>query len=498
MTDDSACAPGAEEPGEGPKRTAPATILIRFLKEAPSSIIGLVALLALAQRQSLGAWAVLVLLGWGVAMVLFAWLRWRSFTYEIAEGEVVIAQGLLHRSRRSIPFERIQDVSIERSPLARLLGLALVRIETGGGDKDEGKLDSVTLAEAERLRATLRGGLGRRNAAAERPASGAHPAVEEDDDADLVFATGLGRVLLAGAFNFSLIWVAAIFGVLQTFDDFIDWRGLFDAVGREVEAHSSLTELIGAAAIGIGITIGLGFVAGMARTVLRDFGFRLTHAQGRFRRTRGLLTRSEVVIDDRRIQLALLRRGLISGHLGWVGLDFQTLGGSNDTGGRQQAAPFARVKEAARVVAAAGLPRLEQPALVPVSSGHIVRAAIRHGGPLALAAGIGAIFLPPLIWLFLLLPVPVGLALLRRRNHRYGMRETSLQVMRGVLVRRCWIVPYGAVQVVSVRRGPLQRLLGTASVSVDTAGAGVAHHPNVEDLAVDDAVALARGLLERA
>ncbi|MEI9851751.1 MAG: PH domain-containing protein [Sphingomonas sp.] len=478
---------------EGPRRTAPATVLVRIVKSAPQTLVGLVALLAFSARRGM-EWALLAVVVVGGASLFFGWLRWLSFTYEIGDEDLVIAQGLLNRSRRSIPLERIQDVSIEQPPLHRLFGLALVKIETGGGVKDEGALDSVTLAEAHRLRETLRG----TRRAARPEADAGEPAVHAEPEPETIFAMGIGRVLYSGLFNFSLIWLAAIFGVLQTFDDFIDWRRLYRVVGREVEAYHSIGQFAGAVVWGVVVTVLLGFVAGVARTLARDYGFRLTHGEGRFRRVRGLLTRSEVVIAERRIQLALVRRGLVSGRLGWASLDFQTLGGSNDAGGRQQVAPFARAEEAARVIAAAGLPRFERDALAPVSSGHVVRAAIRHAGPLALAAGIGGLFLPGLWLALLLLPVPVGLALLRRRNHRYALRDTSLQVMRGVLVRREWTLPYGAVQVVSIRRGPLRRLLGIATVAVDTAGASGSHRPDVVDLGMADAVALAQGLLARA
>ncbi|NWP29072.1 hypothetical protein GY984_25585, partial [Escherichia coli] len=80
--------------------------------------------------------------------------------------------------------------------------------------------------------------------------------------------------------------------------------------------------------------------------------FVLTHEPGRFRRVRGLVTRSEAVIADRRIQLGLIRRGAISGRLGWNAVEVQTLGGSADRSGRQEMAPFATAEEAAEVIAA--------------------------------------------------------------------------------------------------------------------------------------------------
>lgn len=475
---------------EAPRRVHPATILAGWVRRGPSTVIGLVAFAAFAARNGGGMW----LIGVGavvLAMLAFKWLDWWAFTYRIGADELVIERGVLRRSRRSIPLERIQDVSIEQKPLARLLGIALVRIETGGGEKDEGSLDSVSLAEAHRLRAILRG------KARVAHASGDAATAEEADT--LVFEMGLGRVLLQGLFRFSLLWVAVILGLLDQVDQFLgfSWVDMADLARREAKARLtaelalSLTLTVAVAAIVLGV------VSGVLRTVARDYGFRLTHGEGRFRRVRGLLTRSEVVIADRRIQLALVRRAMVSGRLGWNALDFQTLGGSDDPSGRQEAAPFATAEETARVIEAAALPRFERDALEPVARGHVLRAAIRHATPVLLVAGAATLAAPWLWWLLLAVPVPVGVALLQRRHHRYALRDTSLQIMRGVLAQRDWIVPYGSVQGVVVRRTWLQRRLGVATVDVDTAGArGL--HPAVADIRQDKAESLAVALLARA
>ncbi len=171
---------------DGARRLHPGTIALRIVVKAPQNAAGIVALGAVASQGGLR-----VMLGVGalalVAAAVFTWARWRSFTYRIAAGELVIADGILHRNRRSIPFERIQDVSIDQKLLARVFGLARVRIETGGGEADEATLDSVSLAEAGRLRAVLRGG-------------GA-PSTEPDAPPPArttIFAMGTRRVLSAG------------------------------------------------------------------------------------------------------------------------------------------------------------------------------------------------------------------------------------------------------------------------------------------------------------
>jgi putative membrane protein len=469
------------------RRVHPGTIAIGMLKSAPSILFTLPALYAAGAKFGLVTSALLALAGFAV-LALTTWLGWWFLTYRLTPDEFVIESGVLHRSRRSIPLERVQDVSIEQKPLARLFGLALVRIETGGGDKDEATLDSVTLGEAHRLRLALR--------RAPLAADAGAPVPEIAEDAGgLLFAMPLERVLLYGLFNFSLVWLAAIFATLQTLDGVIDfdWKELVGIAGREVRGH--LTVMAGLTVLLLALALGV--IAGVVRTVTKEYGFRLDEREGRFRRIRGLLTRSEVAIVKARVQLALVHRAPLSGRLGWQSLEFQTLGGSDDVSGRQEMAPFARDEEVARVIAAAGLPAFESDALTPVSRGHVLRVALRHGLPVLATFAVAGAFLP-LLWIGIaLVPVPVGFALLQRRHHRYGLCETSAQVTRGVLAQRDWIVPYHAIQTVSVRRTWLQRRLGLATVAIDTAGAKGWHRPDVADVAAPIAVELARDLMAR-
>lgn len=473
-----------------PRRVHPLTVVIWFLKKAPQNVLGLPAIIGITSGRGLG-WIALAAVGIGVASLVWTWINWRRFTYEVTDSELVIERGLLNRTRRSIPLERIQDVGIEQGPLSRIFGLAEVRVETGGGDKDEAVLDSVSLAEAARLRAALRG-------APARPMVGldaGEDAPPVEDTLTDVFAMSPGRVLLLGLFSFSLVWIAALATGIQFLGDALGfgWDEIADmAKSARGEVQSRLNYSTGFGLFGLVVVLGV--ITGVARTVLREWNFKLRAGIGRFRRTRGLLTRSEVVVAMRRIQLALIQRGPFRGLLGWNALSVQTLGGSNDPSGRQVLAPLAREHEVAAIVARAGLPPFERLPLRPVAPAHILRALVL-AVPLPLGVIAAALLLNPFAWLGLILTLPPVLtALLQRRYHRYALRNASLQVMRGVLAQRDWIVPVDNVQVVTIRQGLIQRWLGLVTVDVDTAGASLTSTPAVVDVALEDGATLARDL----
>ena len=457
-------------PAVADRRVHPGTILLRFLKEAPSTLLALPAGVAILSKGDLYR-ALAVAAAAGVLFLFINWLVWSRFKYGVGEREIVIESGVLSRNRRSIPFDRIQDIDIERALLARLFGLAKVRIETGAGGKDEGLLDSVTVAEADRLRAVVRAW----REGAEAPEAAAEgEAVREAPAARLLFAMDVPRVLLFGLFNFSLFYIASLFAALQTFDQWLPfdiydpgrWIGLVEA-DRLPQRFT-----IAAVAAVLLFAILLGVVAGVLRTISRDYGFRLSAEGDRFRRERGLFTRTEAVIAKKRVQLAQVRTGPIRRAFGWMGLSFQTLGGGTDGGGLQTAAPFAKVEELEPILAETGRFRLAPPPeLAMVSSRHIVRALAASLVPALIAITALSMWWRPGLFLLALLPLLGAAAAVGRRFHRYALDGDLLFIAHGVWRQKLWAVPLENIQAMSVGRTWLQRRLGLATLSIDTAGA---------------------------
>lgn len=82
----------------------------------------------------------------------------------------------------------------------------------------------------------------------------------------------------------------------------------------------------------------------------------------------------------------------------------------------------------------------------------------------ALAAVVALAGLGVLGWLWWLIGRQV-------RAIGYADRADDLLVVSGILFRRLVIVPYGRMQQVDVRRGPVERYLGLATVQLHTAAA---------------------------
>ncbi len=94
---------------------------------------------------------VLLFLVASVALILlpvyfYAHIEYMSFTYELAQNEFVIRQGVITRHTTVIPYNRIQNISTTRTLLERMLGLASLQIETAGTNPlaSEGVLPGVS------------------------------------------------------------------------------------------------------------------------------------------------------------------------------------------------------------------------------------------------------------------------------------------------------------------------------------------------------------------
>jgi membrane protein YdbS with pleckstrin-like domain len=83
----------------------------------------------------------------------------------------------------------------------------------------------------------------------------------------------------------------------------------------------------------------------------------------------------------------------------------------------------------------------------------------------------------------------------RVRSFGYAERDDDLLVTSGILFRRLVIVPYGRMQLVDVKAGPIDRRLGITTVQLNTAAATT--DASIPGLEPDTAAALRDRLAKR-
>lgn len=427
-----------------------------------------------------GYWTLLVTMFgiFAVFSVGAALLRWMKFSFQVGAREIRIDSGLLSRTHRSIPFDRIQDVTIEQGPLARALGLARVRFETGGSagaKEDDGSLAAISLERAGEIRDLVRARRGLAPTAAPE-------ALVAEEEAEPVFAMDLRRVLLAGVFNFSLAVLGGLVGLTQTmgdaigFDPFEDefWEGLFAAgspLGDFIRHNAVVTAVAGALVL---ILIGLG--TGVLRSLLRDYGFRLDQVATGLRRRRGLLTKTDVTLPAKRTQAAVVASGPVREGFGWSELKLQSLAKEDGGKGDHVVAPLADKTEIAAILQALDWRAATNPDWRPVSDAYFL-AFVAALSPLLLVAAVLFYFSlgQGLLFGAGLLAV-VGTRWLAWRRYAFALDGDRLMVRSGWWRRRLKILPIRNVQSVDFAQLIVDSWFGVATLAIGVAGGGLAGH----------------------
>lgn len=444
-----------------------------------------------------GQWrlAILLMVAITLASVVRLLVQWWTLEYRVGDDQIRIDSGLLHRTSRAIPFERIQDVDIEQGPVQRLFGLAQVRFETGGsaGGKEEGVLHTVALERARHLRARVR----ERHA----PPAASEPAAAQAESPP-IYAMDNRRLLVAGLFNFSLAVLAGLFGVTQTFGDLIGFDPFSRRFwGQALALSDPLRQLIMAHAVlaafgGVVVLLFLGSATGIVRTVLREYGFRVDRTAGGLRRRRGLLTLTDVTLPIKRAQAALVLTGPLRRACGWFELKLQSLAQDERGKGDHVLAPLGRETEVEVLVSELGWP------IAPVGSAwlRISRAYLTMFliamAPLALVALVQSLFFPAIGLAALGV---IGAASLIRvlawPRTRYALDGPTLFVETGWWRQRRLILPIAKVQSADVTDSALSRLFGVATVRLGVAGgSGFSDHA-VPALPRETAFALRKAVL---
>jgi putative membrane protein len=428
--------------------------------------------LAVSGRLGSALVSVLVLLAFMAAGIF---LYWRRFEFRVGASEIRVDSGILNRTHRSIPFDRIQDVDIVQGPVARVLGLARVQFETGAsGGKEEGVLPAIRLERAEELRALVR---ARRTDIPSTAVAG------EEAARPAIYHMGLKRLVLAGTFNFSLAIFAGLFGLTQTLGDFVGfdpfkpsfWTGLLsagDPLRELILAHQLASAVAGAV-----VLVLVGILTGIVRTALTDFGFRLDRTGAGLRRRRGLLTRTDVTLPVSRAQAAVVATGPFKDWLRWRELRVQSLAKDENTRGSHVLAPLARDDEVDRILCEMGwkpLPRF--PAWTRVSREFVIAFAVALS-PIFLIA-IGNIVVEPVVGIpFLLLLVGVlGMRWLAWRRTGYVVEGDRILVRTGWWRRRTTVLPAGKVQSIDLRENFITRAFGVSWLQFGVAGGGMTGH----------------------
>ena len=348
---------------------------------------------------------------WDLALVAVvaggAVINWLVTRWKVDGVTLRIETGLLRRDSRQLPIARIQAVDLVRPFLARMLGLAELRVRLAGSGDADGRLAYLTEPAAETLRARL--------LAAHH---GLDPATPEPAER-VITSVPTGR--LAGAALLPAALLAAV----------------------AVAAGAVTASLVPGGLLAVGAPLAWWLIiCGMLawRRVSTQYGFTVAVSPDGVRIRRGLLGTVAETIPVPRIQAVRMIEPLLWRPLHWCHLEVDVAGHP----GRDQPEGSGAVRKA----------------LLPVGSQDEARRLLAIALPAA--PGWPAVTKPPrrARW-----KAPLSYHFLAA-----GHDGTLAVAVVGRLRRETTWVPLAKAQSVRLVQGPLQRWLGLATVQLDAAG----------------------------
>jgi len=435
--------------------------------------------------------ALAALVGWRV-------LVWRRFSYRIDHDALRIEQGVFNRQRREVPLRRIQQVDLQRKLRHRVLGVAVVRIDTaGGGSGAEVVLEAIGDDDALALRSALLTSAGHADlTAADRsdvdpsgvglgtdgrhdgdepasdraphqprsPAPAAAPEVLVELSPRQLVVAGVTGSRLAGI----LPLVGAGFGLFSELPGSIG-DSLARNVGDRVPPGTVIPLLV---------VLALPLVAGLAAatSVLTDHGFTLVRIGHDLHLRRGLLDQREATLSLERIQVLRVLDNPVRRRLGLVSVQLQSAGSGSKTDGAvsRLTIPLVALADLGRLLGQV-LPGSDpRPDLVPAPPAARRRAWVRRLVPVAVV--VAALIAVSRSWwslLALTMLVPAGfLAEQAFRGLGHAATSSFVFARRGGLFRETVAVPVAKAQSSRLHSSPFQRRAGLATLQLAVAGQG--------------------------
>lgn len=361
----------------------------------------------LAPGQHQSAWFDLALLGVVTAAGVVSWLvtRWR-----IHGNELQIETGLVRRQSVRVPLRRIQAVDVVRPLLARMLGLAEVRLVVAGQGSSHARLAYLTEERASEVRASLLAlahGLH-----ADTPEPAARPLMHVPPRRLVV-----GHLLTPGP-------LLLILAVLVTFTTLV------------------ADPTAGAALFGSTAAIGLALALSISRQIGAEWDFTLAEAPDGLRLTSGLLQTRAETIPYGRTQAVRWVEPLLWRPRGWVRLEIDVARRHDRDRTENEAAATTR-------------------ALLPVGTREDAHELLARVLPGAIITPPNDCRAPRRAWMR---------APLLHHNLRAWYDDKYVVCVTGRLRRSAVVVPLEKVQSLRWDQGPVSRRLRVASVYADTAG----------------------------
>ncbi|WP_162802158.1 PH domain-containing protein [Ornithinimicrobium murale] len=306
-------------------RQSPRMLLVHPVRVLWSMAFPIViALIGISRSDS--SWSIRLLPVLVVAALAAGVLPWFTTRYRFTDTQLQVRKGLLNKSEKTAPLDRVRSVDLESPPLHRVLGLARAKIGTGV-DETRVELDGLATADAAQLREylLLRGAQGRAGSPGTLreapPEAGMPQGAPEGTAPQTGGPVGLPQEQVLAEIDWSwlrfapfslssLVIVATALGVLFQFGD--DFGVLSQDRVTDTYEWVLAQAIIAVVLVGLILVIVGWLVVSTLNYVLQWWNLRLVREPGgTIRLTRGLLTTTSTTVEEARIRGVQLTEPLL-------------------------------------------------------------------------------------------------------------------------------------------------------------------------------------------
>ncbi|UJP09129.1 PH domain-containing protein [Microbacterium sp. KUDC0406] len=414
--------------------------------------------------------ALLVVLAVLIVVIVIFWVVWRFHQFRITGSHVEVRKGIIFRSQRRAPLDRVQGVNLTRPFLARLIGLAKVEVVGAGTDANV-ELEYLATAKAESVRADIL-----------RLASGARSARLAASAGTAATAPGTMRQQFVGSVNSgvndliagvdladvapeSVVKIPTRRLVGSHLINGIVWLVFFGLIFLVAMASVIISSLADGEAIRsvvvLGIGLGMGIpmviaVVGIAWTqISRSLRYSIAPTADGIRLTFGLLTTVTETLPPGRIFAVEVVQPLLWRPFGWWSVRINRMSGKSASAQQSSTAqqfnivlPVGKRADVERVLAL----------VLPDAPASVIPLIWEHGvlGPVAgdpyRTTARRARWTHPFSW----------------RRQGYAVTEFALMTRRGALWRKLAVFPLARMQGIAINQGPIARAQRVGGAQVHT------------------------------
>ncbi|MFD5224431.1 PH domain-containing protein [Microbacterium sp. NPDC058342] len=410
--------------------------------------------------------ALLIVLGVVIVFIAAFWFVWRFQQFRITGDHVEVRKGLIFRSHRRAPLDRVQGVNLTRPFPARLIGLAKLEVVGAGTDANV-PLEYLATVRAESVRADILRLASGARAAREQGRSGAPaPTTGTSPLAGSVNAGVSGLIMgvdLADVAPESVVKIPTGRLVGSQLIHAVLWLVFFGAIlavsmgGILIGAVQDGDAEVGLISIGAGLAIGipmlLALIAITWTQISKSLRYSIAPTPDGVRITYGLLTTVTETLPPGRIFAVEVSQSLLWRPFGWWTIKINRMSGKSaaqqQNGNAQQfntVLPVGKRADVERVLALVlpDAPRSD----IPLVWEHGILGPVQ-GDPYR-SIPRRAWWRRPLSW----------------RRHGYALTEYGVLMRRGVLWRKLAVFPLARLQGLSIGQGPIDRMQGVAHAQI--------------------------------